>query len=73
MYILALEVALSLPYARSLKAKRAVRQSLLTKLARQFSLSARETDLQEVSQELVVSAAFVCLTQAEGGGLCPAD
>ncbi len=66
MHVLAMEISLHLPYVRSLKGKRAVRQSLVAKLVKYFSLSVRETDLQEISQKLVLAAAFVCLTPGEG-------
>ena len=66
MRILAIEIRLNLPYAHSLKDKRRVRQSLMAKLKKRFSLSVRETDLQDAVQDLNLSAAFVCLTGAEG-------
>lgn len=66
MFILAMEIQLSLPYAQSLKDKRAIRQSLMTKLKNKFSVSVRETKLQDNIQELFLSTAFVCLTATEG-------
>lgn len=65
MHILAMEICLYLPYAHSLKDKRRVRQSLMAKLSRAFSLSLRETDMQELSRKLVLSAALVCITPGE--------
>ncbi|UPQ85117.2 DUF503 domain-containing protein [Ignavigranum ruoffiae] len=53
-------------FSGSLKDKRAVRQSLMAKLKKDFSLSVRETDLQDSVQQLVVSATFVCLNESEG-------
>jgi uncharacterized protein YlxP (DUF503 family) len=66
MHILAMEISLYIPYAHSLKDKRRVRQSLMAKLSKHFSLSVRESDMQELSQKLVLSAALVCLTPGEG-------
>lgn len=65
MHILAMEICLYLPYVHSLKEKRRIRQSLMAKLSRSFSLSVRETEMQELSQKLVLSAALVCLTPGE--------
>ncbi|UPQ85113.1 DUF503 domain-containing protein [Ignavigranum ruoffiae] len=66
MNILAIEICLELPFSASLKDKRAVRQSLVAKLKKDYSLSVRETYLQDSVQQLVVSAAFVCLNESEG-------
>lgn len=66
MNILAIEIYLELPFACSLKDKRAVRQSLMAKLKRDFSLSVRETALQDSIQHLMLSAAFICLSDSEG-------
>lgn len=66
MQVLAIEMVLDLPYAHSLKDKRAVRQSLMSKLKKNFSVSVRETDLQDVFNKLNLSVAFVCLSEAEG-------
>lgn len=66
MIILAMEINLYLPFAQSLKDKRAIRQSLISKLKRNFSLSVRETGSQDDIGSLLVSAAFVCLSETEG-------
>ena len=61
-----MEINLYLPFAHSLKDKRAIRQSLIAKLKRNFSLSVRETGSQDDIGSLIVSAAFVCLSEIEG-------
>ncbi len=66
MLILAIEISLNLPDARSLKDKRSIRQSLTAKLKKNFALSVRESDLQDNIRELVLAAAFVCLSTSEG-------
>lgn len=38
----------------------------MSKLKRNFSLSVRESDLSDVFNQLMLSAAFVCLTEREG-------
>lgn len=66
MLVLVMEIAVTLPYANSLKDKRSIRQSLVSQLKKGFSVSVRETAHQEDYQQLHLSVAFVCLSQLEG-------
>lgn len=66
MFILAIEIFILLPYTHSLKEKRSVKQSLMARLKKDFSMSVRETAYQDEIQSLVLSTAFVCLNPSEG-------
>ena len=66
MLVLVIEITIKLPYANSLKDKRSIRQSLVSQLKKGFSVSVRETALQEDYQQLHLSLALVCLSELEG-------
>ncbi len=59
MFVLAVEVDLRIPQARSLKDKRQVVTSLLELSRRRFAVSAAEVDHQEVHQRATLGVAVV--------------
>ena len=59
MKILALTFRLYAPWAHSLKEKRMIVKSLLTKLQNQFHVSAAEIDEQDVHQFIVIGVAAI--------------
>ena len=59
MFVLAVEVDLRIPQARSLKDKRQVVTSLLELSRRRFAVSAAEVDHQDVHQRATLGVAVV--------------
>lgn len=57
-------VRLYAPWVHSLKEKRMVAKSLMTRLQNKFNLSVAETDAQDTHQTLVLSMACVAATTA---------
>lgn len=59
MTVAAMEIRLYAPWVHSLKEKRMLVQSLLSKTRNQFNVSAAEVDMQEMHQTLVLGIACV--------------
>ena len=57
-------IKLYAPWVHSLKEKRMVAKSLMTRLQNKFNISVAETDAQDIHQTLVLSLACVAATTA---------
>lgn len=65
MFVLALEVEIRIPHARSLKDKRQVVKGLLEGSRRRFAVSAAEVDHQDVWQRAALGVAVVASTASQ--------
>lgn len=65
MYVLYGKVQLHLPYASSLKDKRQIIQSIITRIRKRFSISMCEVDYHELRQRSDLGFAAACNTFAE--------
>ena len=66
MLVLVIEVVISLPWCRSLKDKRKVRQGLIDRLERRHRISVKEVDCQDQWQTLCLGIAAVVISESGG-------
>lgn len=64
VHVLVIEIALHLPWSKSLKDKRKVRYGLIDRLTRRHRISVKEVDCQDAQQTLCLGIAGVVLTEA---------
>lgn len=69
MKIVLITIKLYLPWAHSLKDKRAVAKSLLARLHNTFNVSAAETEAQDITQTLVIGVAAIVAGAAKAHSL----
>ena len=62
MVIAVLKVKLNAPWVRSLKEKRSILKSLMTKIRNKFNVSVTESEAQDVHQTLVITVAALAAT-----------
>ncbi|NLB28017.1 MAG: DUF503 domain-containing protein [Clostridiaceae bacterium] len=66
MKVLIIETVIDLPWCRSLKDKRRVRQGLIDRLEKRHRLSVKEIDCQDVWKTLCLGIAAVVLSETGG-------
>ena len=69
MRVLVIEVVIYLPWCRSLKDKRQVRQGLIDRLERRHRNSVKEVDCQDRWQTLCLGIAGVVISESGGQAL----
>jgi uncharacterized protein YlxP (DUF503 family) len=63
MVVSIITVKLHAPWVHSLKTKRAVAKSLMSRLSHKFNVSVIESDAQDIHQTIVLSIAFLAANQ----------
>lgn len=64
MKVLIMKVELRAVWVHSLKEKRMVLKSILSKLTNKFNVSATEVDKHDVHQSIVIGISFICTNNA---------
>ncbi len=64
MRVLIIEAIIHLPWCRSLKDKRRVRQGLIDRLVRRHRVSVKEVDCQDIWQTLCLGIAAVVISES---------